>query len=77
VHKPAPLAKNWRILLEQSFTAGMPLLMAIGAFGLGSRRWSSPQQCYLQSCTIPVLLVIAVRERGILPTDNVIRIDKT
>jgi len=31
----------------QSFTAHMPLLMATRAFGLGRRRWSSPQQCYL------------------------------
>ena len=31
----------------QSFTARMPLLMATRAFGLGRRRWSSPQQCYL------------------------------
>jgi len=30
--------KNWRILLEQSFTARMPLLMVTGAFGLGRRR---------------------------------------
>jgi len=26
--------KNWMILLVQSFTARMPLLMAINAFGL-------------------------------------------
>jgi len=32
----------------QSFTARMPfLLTASSAFGLGRRRWSSPQQCYL------------------------------
>ena len=31
----------------QSFTARMPLLTATSAFGLGRRRWSSPQQCYL------------------------------
>jgi len=29
--------KNWRILLEQSFTARMPLLMAASIFGLGRR----------------------------------------
>jgi len=28
----------------QSFTAGMPLLMATSTFGLGRRRWSSLQQ---------------------------------
>jgi len=31
----------------QSRTARMPLLMATKAFGLGRRRWSSPQQFYL------------------------------
>jgi len=36
-----------RILLVQSFTACMRLLMATNASGLGRRRWSSPQQCYL------------------------------
>jgi len=44
---PAPTVKNWRILSVQSFTAHMPLLAATSAFGLGRRRWSSPQQCYL------------------------------
>jgi len=34
------------ILLVQSFTARMSLLIATSAFGLGRRRWSSPQQCY-------------------------------
>jgi len=30
----------------------MPLLTATSAFGLGRRRWSSPQQCYLHGlCT--------------------------
>jgi len=29
---------NWRILLEQSFTACMPLLMATSTFALGRRR---------------------------------------
>jgi len=42
-----PSVKNWRILLVQSFTARMPLLTGTSAFGLGRRRWSSPQQCYL------------------------------
>jgi len=35
------------ILLVPSFTARMPLLTATSAFGLGRRRWSSPQQRYL------------------------------
>ena len=36
----------------QSLTARMPLLAATSAFGLGRRRWSSPQQCYLRClCT--------------------------
>jgi len=39
--------KNWRILLEQSFTGHMPLLMAASTFGLRRRRWISPQRCYL------------------------------
>ena len=42
-----PAVKNWRILLVQSFTARMPLLMATSTFGLGRRCWSSAQQCYL------------------------------
>jgi len=45
---PAPPVRNcWRILLVQSFTARMPLLTATSAIGLGRRRWSSHQQCYL------------------------------
>ena len=48
--------KNWWILLVQSFTALMPLLMASSAFGLGRRHWSS-QQCYLHSLhTLSVVL---------------------
>jgi len=46
LHQPAPPVKNWRILLVQSFTVHMPLLMAISVFRLG-RYWSSPQQCHL------------------------------
>ena len=50
LYKSAP--KNRKILLVQSFTARMPLLMAASVFGLGRRRWSSRQQCYLHSfCT--------------------------
>ena len=41
----APLVKNCRILLGQSFTARMPLLTATSASGLGRGCWSSPQQC--------------------------------
>jgi len=44
---PAPPVKNWRVLLVQSFTVCMPLLMAASAFRLRRRRWSSLQQCYL------------------------------
>jgi len=43
----APQVKNWRILLVQSSTACTPLLTATSTFGLGRRRWRSPQQCYL------------------------------
>jgi len=39
----APPVKNWRILLEQSFNADMPLLATTSTFGLGRRRLSSPQ----------------------------------
>jgi len=38
LHWPASPVKNWRILLEQSFTARMALLMATSAFRLGRRR---------------------------------------
>ena len=31
----------------QRFTAHVPLLKTTSAFGIGRRRWSSPQQCYL------------------------------
>jgi len=34
-HQPEPAVKNWRILLQQSCTAHMPLLMATSAFGSG------------------------------------------
>jgi len=41
----------------QSFSPRMPLLMATGTFGLGRRRWSCLQQCYLlHSCLVRVLL---------------------
>jgi len=43
---PASPVKNWRILLEQYFTAHMPLVMATNAFGIGRKCWSSPQHCY-------------------------------
>ena len=35
------------ILSLESFIAHTPLLTATSAFGLGRKRWSSPQQCYL------------------------------
>jgi len=38
LRKPAPPVKNWSILLEQSFTACMPLLVAASTFRLGRRR---------------------------------------
>ena len=34
-------------MLVHSFTNCMPLLMAASTIGLGRRRWSSPQKCYL------------------------------
>jgi len=46
-----PPVKNWRILLEQSFPARVPLLMATNALRLGRRSWSF-QWCYLHClCT--------------------------
>jgi len=39
--------ENWRILLEQNFTALMPLLTVASAFELESRYWISRQRCYL------------------------------
>ena len=38
--------KKWKIMLEQSFTVHMPLLMSTCAFGLVRRCTSSPQCCY-------------------------------
>ena len=52
LRQPEPPVMNWRILLVQSFTARMPLLMVTSAFGLGRRRWSSPQQCYLYRVSV-------------------------
>jgi len=48
----------------QSFTAHMALLTATSAFGLGTRCWSSPQQCYLHClCTFKSQLVNQKRMR--------------
>jgi len=38
---PGTPVKNWRILLEQSFSARMPLLVATSAFRLGMLEFSS------------------------------------
>jgi len=46
----------------QGFTAGMPLLTATSAFGLGRRRWSFPQQPYLHCLRICILYLSSVRE---------------
>jgi len=54
LHKPEPPVKNWKILLKQSFTSCMPLLMTTSAFGLGITHDGSPQWCYLHClCTVP------------------------
>ena len=42
----------------QSFTVHMPLLVATSAFGLGRRRWSSPQQCYLHYVLTLVVCIL-------------------
>ena len=47
LHYTSPPVKNWMILLVQSFTARMPLLMATAKFGLVRKCWSSVEQCYL------------------------------
>jgi len=49
------LAPPVKILLVQSFTAHMPLLMATSTFVLWRRRWSSPQQFSLHC--LPTLLL--------------------
>ena len=41
-----------QILLEQSCTADMPLLIATSTFGLGRKRLTSPQWCYLHCLCI-------------------------
>jgi len=41
---PAPAVTNWKILLEQSFSAFIRLLTATSALRLGRRRWSSRQR---------------------------------
>ena len=57
----APPVKNWRILLVQSFTARMPLLMATSTLRLGRRRWSYPQQCHLHClCTFSLHLLTSL-----------------
>ena len=52
VSHTAAAVNNWRMLLVQSFTARMPLLTATSALGLGRKRWSSHQQCYLHCLRI-------------------------
>ena len=62
--------KTGGILSVQSFTARMPLLTATSVFGigLGRRRWSSPQQCYLHCLhTLLYAYVIIVNNKSIKP----------
>ena len=55
----APPAKNWRILLKQSFIAHMPLLTATNIYGLNRRHWSFHQQCYIHHLRIiPILQLL-------------------
>jgi len=44
--------QSWRVLLEQSFTAHMPVLTTTSAFSLWRRCQSPHQQCYLQHLEI-------------------------
>ena len=59
LHQLAPPDQNWRTLLEQCFTARMPLLTATSTFALAS----SPPRCYLNR-----LCVTAARAWNSLPT---------
>jgi len=49
---PPPPGKNWKTLLEQSFTASMSLDTATGACTLGRRHLSSPQRCHHLSTSL-------------------------
>ena len=60
----------------QSFTAHIPLLVATTALGLGRRRWSSPQQCYLH-CLHTIPFMPSVQWRCWLGGRNGIRPVKT
>jgi len=52
----APPVEKWRrILLEQSFTAHVPMLMVASTFGLGSTCWSS-RHCYQHKLEIVVVM---------------------
>jgi len=68
-------AKNWRVLLEQNFTAHMPLLMATGTIILGRRCERSPPGCYIhhlvlaqnkymQQCTTMNISILTVIFQG-------------
>ena len=52
--------RTGEVLLVQSFTARMPSLTENRAFGLGRRRWSSPQQCYLHCLRTSVSYLISM-----------------
>jgi len=57
----------------QSFADRMPLLTATSAFGLGRRRWSSAQQCYLHRLRRPNITRNTRRShtRALLPSSFV------
>jgi len=65
--------KNCKILLEQSFTAHMPLLMATSTFGLGTRCYRSPQQnnsnreVWFPTATITLVLDNTVKLEFFIP----------
>jgi len=70
LHEPAPPVKKWSILLVQSLTARMPLLMATSACGLGRRCWSSPRQCCLHCFRTFNCLLLRISE----PLQTVVRL---
>jgi len=53
LYQMASTFKSWRILLERSFTAHMPLLMATSTFKQGKRHCDSVQWCYVH-CLLTV-----------------------
>jgi len=60
-----PTVKNWKILLEQSFTAHMPLMTATSTFVLRRRCQSSPRRCYPHTAQSPYHLPRVIPRRSL------------